>query len=470
MFSWLFALALFIFSAVAFSNTDLPPDSGLLPHYKKILILDAGSSGARIMEYRLVKKTTEPTPIFDLSNQSIMVEEERLKPDVSLSPNISSFISTHAFNAYQQNQFIHFFLGATAGLRSMNSATARRILLQKAGEITSLGVPAAFNENARLLKGLEEGSYTWFGVNFILRSDLSETSLSERLEVMSKGHTSQYGIIEMGGGSVQVGFSIPYTFQHRELRREDPNRPAPEFPNVKRFNLPDGLKLDVYSKSHPQSGLNFAFNRFIENYLEYPASNPCLNQGYPVRDEVTNDLSFAYGNYHRCRDALNNTMFPHPQATFNGSGIVDKKYQDKLPKKFFLTGYFYDRTTAKGLPEKFTLGLLEKAARHVCNMDYQTLYCRDLGHKIFSSFLGEPSYCKVPPAFSTANVWKGGVPRTGELEKYCTHLTYISLFLEKIGIASDQELYTQKYLPYRGGSFGVSWPLGYAILSANDWL
>ena len=124
-----------------------------------------------------------------------------------------------------------------------------------------------------------------------------------------------------------------------------------------------------------------------------------------------------------------------------------------------------------GFPESFTPEFMEDAARHVCNMSYSTLVLRHLSRVIFAMFprLRFTNFLKARDMFLKEKLTQGGVPRTGDIVKYCTHLTHMSLLLKKIGLAPDHKLYTQKSLFYRGQGYGVSWPLGYAIISTNSW-
>lgn len=466
--SWLVTFILFFSGAIA-SNTHSQAgcDPKAPAFYKNILVLDAGSSGIRCMQYKLTKEGDDP--LFNLHDQSYMIERPPLELDTPIPPSIARFTKDRYKHNQSSGREGALFLGATAGLRAMSGMEAKKILVQKAEQISELGVPAKFNQNVRLLTGLEEGVYTWFGVNSILRAKPPKTQLMDVLNTMAHHHESQFGIIEIGGGSVQVGFSIPHNFEHQHLRRDQTENKASDIPNVKRLHLPNDLTLDIYSKSLHHSGLNSTYKLFSEQFLEYPASNPCLNRNLPVTDEATKEFFSAHGDYRHCKDAIDHLLFTQPQAAFNGAAVVDKKYRDKLPRQFFLTGYFFDKTAAKGLPEKLNLTLLEEAAEHACNMNFASLYFLDLKKEVFSSFMtGKPYF--ITPMTSLIGLWKGGKPRTGDLDKYCMHLTYISLLLKKIGITPDYDLYTRKHLTYQGNTFGVSWPLGYAILSANNWL
>ena len=439
-------------------------DSSAIQH--KVLLIDAGSSGIRALEYCLEKQIN--SVVFDLKHQSPIVEGDKLTLGNPLPKTIKSLINPLTLKRESETADGHFFMGATAGLRSLSGSTSTKILKEKANEIKGLFVDAKYNQNVRLLTGLEEGSYAWFGINYILQGRTDERDLVERIERMSKYQHEQFGIIEMGGGSVQVAFRIPIDFRHKGLRRDsDYSSHRIEEANVKRFYLSQGYKLDVYTNSLPRKGLNSIYEDIINEYITTPSNNPCLVRETP--DDEGSYIAYAYGSFDRCKQAVE-TVFQPVTSTFNGEKMFDKKYSSVLPGKFFLAGYFFDRTAAMGLPDAFTPVMLENAARRVCNMSYSALSFHHLWGTIFSSSPKTAlQFTKLKHAPPELLYLLGGQPRTGDIEKYCTHLTYMSVLLDKIGLSPNHLLYTQKSLVYKNKGYGVSWPLGYAILSANGW-
>lgn len=483
-FSVFFSLILALFTSTVHSresNKDIcaPVISNAASH--KLILMDAGSSGVRIMAYCF--EQAKGSSIFDLKLQTPLLEShQKLKPGQPLPDEFIDFLTRHRPEVLSNEETgRNFFLGATAGLRSVDHELARNILMEKSEEIADLGYAAEYSKNVRLLSGLEEGSYTWFGVNYIMQADpiqRPESDRVNRIKVLANEQRDQFGIIEMGGGSVQVAFRIPQELKHHGLKRDtDPDLARVEEANVKTFKLLNGYDIEVFASSQPYKGLNFAFKDLANKYLANPAANPCLVRGTPV---IVNGVTYlAHGNYDHCVGAINSTIFKPLHASFDDEpdtdtgrqAIFDQAYKDLLPDKFFLTGYFFDRTTAMGLPEILTPGLLEDAARYVCNMSYSALTLNHL-HKIIFAMFPEPGFTShpiKPSIFLKEELTQGGTPRTGEIEKYCAHLTYMSLLLKKIGLAPDHKLYTQKALFYRGQGYGVSWPVGYALLFTNNW-
>ena len=446
------------------------------PLSSKTIILDAGSSGSRIMAYFLDRDPN--SGIFDLKNQSQLIEDAPLSLRSDFSSEVSNFIKYHLGHLFiYQQSAPHFFLGATAGMRELQGTLSRDILYQKQRELQELGVNALFQDNLKLLSGLEEGSYTWFGINFILRAQKSKPNLKDRIQLMAEDHRQQYGIVEMGGGSVQVAFSLPEGIEHKGLKFENNDGIlSHQVPNVKTFTFSEGYSLNVFSESFPGMGLNFASRRIENHFLSNPQENPCLNSDhnsffYPTAHSTAHPIreTTLRGSYQRCKEGLASIMFSSPKATFNGQPINDPFYKKHLPKRFFLTGYFYDRTVAKGLPSIFTISTLEKIAHHICHMDRGLLHSQPQNHNLFSQFSELP--------LSTISSWqkiksdhsKSGTPRPFDISQYCTHLTYMTLFLQNIGITDEHELITSKSLRYHSNEFGTSWPLGYAIITSNGW-
>ncbi len=42
--------------------------------------------------------------------------------------------------------------------------------------------------------------------------------------------------------------------------------------------------------------------------------------------------------------------------------------------------------------------------------------------------------------------------------------------LDRLGLKPDTHLLVSKSVRYKGQNYGLSWPLGYSIAWANDWL
>ena len=442
----------------------------------KVIIMDAGSSGVRTMAYCFEK--AEGDQVFDLKFQTPLIESNsKLEPDSKLTPKFASFLELHRPPSFYPNPARHFFLGATAGLRSLNNGDAKKILLNGVRELSKVDYVAQYNNNVRLLSGLEEGAYTWFGVNFIMQATGVESSnLTYRMKRMVSWQQSQFGIIELGGGSVQIAFRVPRYLKHDGLKRDtSPDLSRTEEANVKTFKLLDQYELEVYANSLPRKGLNFAYRDLESKYSSNPAANPCLVKDTLILDENGAKI-YAYGSYDACVEAINNSLFHPLQASFNGDNvsdkddIIDRVYRNFLPKRFFLTGYFFDQTAAMGLPELLTPAYLEEAARYVCNQDYGTLLFADLVNSIYVGFRGTPPVRRAEALlFLKEKISQGGVPRKTGVREYCTHMTYISQLLKKIGLSPDHHIYTEKSLFYRNNGYGVSWPLGYAILATNGW-
>ena len=423
------------------------------------MVLDAGSSGSRAVTYCLERDPY--SLIYDLTNQSTLIEDPPLAINVPFSSEVQKFIQLHALVKPLHQEFKpHIFLGGTAGMRALQGTQSRKILLQKARELEMLGVHAKYNKNVKLLSGLYEGSYTWFGINYILRATDNEHSLNDRISKMTEDHSNQYGIVEMGGGSVQVAFSLPVGLHHEGLNYEPSDtQPSEAIPNVKTFHLGSGYVVNVFSESYPGMGLNYAYERIEKHFLDHPEENRCRSSGSPMAHE---SIPFSQGSFDRCKKDLASVMFSSPKATFNGHNINDPLYNQHFPKQFFLTGYFYDLTVAMGLPSKFTISQLEKTANHICTISYSGLNLMQNKNSIYTLFPAT----KRPPM---DNFLKSGKPRPRDLPKYCTQLTYMTLFLQKIGITDEHKLTSTKALSYRSKMFGTSWPLGHVILSINGW-
>ncbi|MGI9273382.1 MAG: hypothetical protein ACR2PT_00805 [Endozoicomonas sp.] len=411
---------------------------------RKIAMLDAGSSGVRAVDYCFL--FDYGTGLFELFSQSKIQEE---KKPLTTRQELSEEMKKQLFEMYETENCTglvrhkHFFLGGTAGLRArQDSDKVIKRLKSTARNLKALG--ANYANNVRLLSGLEEAAFTWLAVNYI----------SMRLS----SPYDQYGIIELGGGSVQVAFRIPLDHGHDTF--EEFVRPGVAVPegsvNVYRFLKKSDEEIEVYGKSYLEYGLNSALARYKEANLD----SPCTTTPGENADLV----------YQKCLQAMEN-LFDTPDKLFTSS--TRKKWsQPLIPKTIYLNGYFYDRTVALGLPDRLNVSLIKEAAEHICSFSQEVLQQKFVEGQthLFRGFVADKGAFEREPekrGFSYS-----GMPREAKGKRICAELTYIAVLLEQLGFNDSHTLVAIKSLSFgeKNYQFGISWPLGYAVAYANDWL
>ena len=224
------------------------------------LVIDAGSSGTRAHIFKL------SGPV--VSEKFIAAEGHAFADDVSgamgiLFRNVSSLIPL------KKRSCTPVIIGATAGLRKLGDTTANDILEEAMDILKKNGFEKV---KATVLTGEQEGRFAWTTVNTLMGT-------------ITEG--SQYGIIDVGGGSFQVAFRDSETneivsnsamgFGVREAIKQLPE--CNDFTDCLAESLillkTSGLK-EKLPPFNPQSPINFfAFSYFYKllGDSELPASH-----------------------------------------------------------------------------------------------------------------------------------------------------------------------------------------------------
>jgi len=201
------------------------------------------------------------------------------------------------------------------------------------------------------------------------------------------------GIIDLGGGSVQMVFETA----------EASTAPAGY---TQKLNF-GGREHPIYVKSHLGFGLDAARSALLDMLIqrkgevsEKPIRHPCLPKGESLEYK---QISFAgEGDWHRCfkmqLKLFDTSSCPHSSCSFNGS------YQPSLPRAFKGFSYMYDRTTAIGLldgvPKQFGSQEMSQqeiahAGERLCALDKQQAASRFSSHQDASkssNFCGDVAY------------------------------------------------------------------------------
>jgi Golgi nucleoside diphosphatase len=184
------------------------------------VIVDCGSSGTRVHIYQWDTELTYPNLLQDIEPMRDPVTNETVSK--KFTPGLSKLAdsSTEDIHAYikpvadyiaekvpeSRHQFTVVYLMATAGMRLLDEKSQERIMTVAKNYIGAWWRIAENRSHynfrdvtTSVISGSQEGMYSWISVN----------SRTKRfLHPESDQQTKTYGIMEMGGASVQVAYQL----------------------------------------------------------------------------------------------------------------------------------------------------------------------------------------------------------------------------------------------------------------------
>lgn len=422
-------------SAAAYENAfDLPTDNVKLPteegRNRYAVVFDAGSSGSRVHVFS-----------FDRKTQLVKVGEE-LEVFEQLKPGLSAYATdpkagakslqpllVKAFKVVpkEQQSTTPVLLGATAGLRLLPGDQSKNLLQ----EVDALLQRSAFKfkpEWVSIIDGTQEGSYQWATVNYLL-------------DRLGKPFDETVGIVDLGGGSVQMAYAIS-----DEDFSKAPKPGKNEQAYVRKVTLL-GTTYNLYVHSYLNFGL-LAARAEILKLVDGASPCPCLGKGFVgpytyAGKTYPTTASAEGGDFDKCKklaiQALNvNQACQHIKCTFGG--IWSGGGGDGM-KQLFVASFFFDRAFEAGIIKDadaseavVTPYDFEVAAKRICSLSVQKL---------------AQEFPKVPE----------------DTRKFlCLDLTYqYALIVNGFQVDPNLKLTLVKKVKYRGSYVETAWPLGSAI-------
>jgi Golgi apyrase len=264
------------------------------------IIIDAGSSGSRIMIYSW-QKPAVPESRHDLPILTT-VYQKKVEPGISSFSQDSSGIPDYmkplldfakSSIPIKKHLTTPIYLYATAGMRLIPISNQTNIL-EKTCRYVSSNYDFKINdcnENFKVISGETEGIYGWVTVNYLKGSLVVEDTSNE---------VDTFGFADMGGASAQIAFEPT-----QKMARQHNN----DLSNI-RLLLLDGTikKFNIFVTTWLGFGANQARTRYVkllmetqkENDENIPLNDPCLPGGLSHLDKG-NDVSFiGTGDYDAC--------------------------------------------------------------------------------------------------------------------------------------------------------------------------
>ncbi|XP_022153685.1 apyrase 2-like [Momordica charantia] len=393
------------------------------------VIFDAGSSGSRVHVFN-----------FD-HNLNLLFIGSDIEVFSQIKPGLSSYADDPqkaadsliplleiAENAVPQElqSVTPVRLGATAGLRLLEGDKSERILEAVRVLLKSKSGFQYDADSVSILDGNQEGSYQWLTINYLL-------------EKLGKKYSNTVGVIDLGGGSVQMAYAIS--------DQDAANAPIPSDVNTKfvqNLYIKDA-KYNLYVHSYLHYGLLASRVEILEVTKEL--GNPCILAGYEGTytydgKEYKASASQSGSSFGRCRKVILEALKINESCGYNecsfdgiwsGGGGAGQR-------NLYVSSLFFDKAAQVGFidgnqPEAAVKVIeFKKAAMLACQTKYVD------------------AKSKYPNVYSS------------DVQYVCMDLVYeYTLLVDGFGIDSQKKITLVKQVAYHGSVAEAAWPLGNAV-------
>ncbi|XP_015061513.1 apyrase 2-like [Solanum pennellii] len=413
-------------------NRKFSPNLGSM---KYAVIFDAGSSGSRVHVF-----------CFDENLDLVPIGNE-LELFVQKKPGLSSFASDpvaaadsllpllkDAENVVPRNLRSNtpVRVGATAGLRQLEGDASDRILQAVRDFLKSKSSFKAKADAVTVLDGNQEGAYQWVTINYLLGK-------------LGKKYSDTVGVVDLGGGSVQMAYAISESDAQKAPKVSDG-----EDTYVQEMFL-KGTKYYLYVHSYLHYGLLAARAEILK--VSGESGSPCILGGhhgtYKYGGAVYPASATSQGSsMSTCREValkalkINEPACTHMKCTFGGvwnGGGGDGQ------KNMFVASFFFDRAAEAGIINP------SLAVAKVRPADYESAANRACATGLEGA--------------------KSEFPRVeaDNLPYLCMDLVYqYTLLVDGFGLEPQQEMTLVKKVEYKNSFVEAAWPLGSAIEVASS--
>ncbi|XP_062113677.1 apyrase 1-like [Humulus lupulus] len=392
------------------------------------VIFDAGSSGSRVHVYD-----------FD-SNLDLLPFSNGLEIFKQVKPGLSSYASNVtaaaasligllqvAEDAVPQDLYSStpVRVGATAGLRSLSGNTSEEILEAVRNLIKENSAFKLESDDAvAVLDGFQEGSYLWVSINYLLGN-------------LGNEYGNTVGVIDLGGGSVQMSYAIS-----EEAYANAPNPTDEDETYVKETYL-KGSKYYLYVHSYLGYGLLAARAGLLN--VTGDSGSPCILDGYNgtyTYSEVTYNATASGSSIDECRNVADKALRISNTCSYSNctfAGIWNGGEGDGA-SNLYVGSFFFDKADQVG----FINGSDSVAKAYPAQFkEAATLACQTKLEDAKSVFPGVDE---------------------SELPYICLDLVYqYSLLVDGFGLDPSQEITLMKKVKYQDGWVKAQWALGSAI-------
>lgn len=477
-------------------------------HRNYAVVVDAGSSGSRLMVYswrdveweRSVRTEKNlPLDILPTVEKGTWENSDR-EWQVKVEPGLSSFAGhTHDLQAYLEDLFSHvqavvppdawsrtpIHVLATAGMRMVPVARRKAILQETCRVLRTLpfSVPDENDANTvdsdsvcggqvRVISGEEEGLFGWIAINYLMDGFSTSSAEVPAGDIASKVGSTTYGFLDMGGASTQIAFEPSQealaTPTNGTEQASSPQQNDLFDVNFRRLDS-SVVKHQVFVTTFLGFGTNAARTRYLDalaagHEASTPLPDPCL----PKNLRLVSDGAavIGTGSFSECL-ALQQPLLDrdaecsHPPCLFHGVHVpaIDFKSNQFIG----VSEYWYSSHDVFNLGGTYDYTTYQKAAQDFCAEEWPVLEAK-LSQKHYKDqvTLSRLQMQCFKAAWVVTVLHEGlRLPRLGDANARLNATDHAQDVPEK---ANDKNLF-QSVNDVRG--LGVSWALGKAILEAS---
>ncbi|CAD5124427.1 DgyrCDS12710 [Dimorphilus gyrociliatus] len=371
--------------------TDLQDDS---LHYG--IVIDCGSSGSRVYVYYWPRHDPSSEDLLQIKH----VIDKDLKPVIKkVTPGISSFgdkpaeASDHlkpllSYAASYVPQHKHketpLYIMATAGMRMLNEKQQASIL-----DDLRVDVPLEFqflfhSNHVEVISGKQEGVFAWIALNFALGKLDHSIGDDPLVAVESSSKTGKLhvrkrtvGVLDMGGGSLQVAFEVPQ-FIKFQTREELPKSLMAEI-NLGCTTGDVKHTYRVYVTTYLGFGANAARKTyeeamFLKNKHLSTVFDPCLPVS--MKQNISGLLFIGSGKYEECYEnvkILINETAPCPKKPCAINGTFQPNIAFKNSEFYGFSEFYYTMEDVLRMGGRYLYSSFSRTASDYCGTSYEVL-------------------------------------------------------------------------------------------------
>ena len=215
---------------------------------QKIAIIDAGSSGSRLYVYEIIDNGKKIDVLYPTVGQEANSKGRALSSVPNHNDSVKIFLTTMTskYNQSSTTGKIPLYILATAGMRMVSKGKADSIYARIYQIANKEKLNGFHLEKAMTISGRYEGLYAWIAANY-KNGKLGFNTSSTEKPLTYAG--TPYGILEIGGASMQIAFAMNRTDANNISRKG--------FSNIYSISYLGGGVDQIFQKHKDEKTLKF---------------------------------------------------------------------------------------------------------------------------------------------------------------------------------------------------------------------